>query len=76
MANWDVIKGNWKQMAGEARAKWGKLTGDEWEQIGGNKDRLVGTLQERYGWQKEQAQKDVDDWFDAYESRQSTTHHR
>ena len=35
MANWDVIQGKWKQIAGEARAHWGNLTGDDWEQIGG-----------------------------------------
>ena len=73
MANWDTIRGSWKQIAGEARAQWGKLTGDEWEQIGGNKDRLVGKLQEHYGWKKEEAQRNVDDWFDTWERRRGTT---
>jgi uncharacterized protein YjbJ (UPF0337 family) len=63
MANWDVIQGKWKQIVGEARAHFGNLTGDDWEQIGGNKDRLLGKLQERYGWTKEDAQRRTDEFF-------------
>jgi uncharacterized protein YjbJ (UPF0337 family) len=63
MANWDVIKGKWKQISGDARAHFGALTGDDWEMIGGNKDRLLGKLQERYGWTKEDAQRNADEFF-------------
>ena len=63
MANWDVIKGKWKQISGEVRAHFGSLTGDDWEMIGGNKDRLLGKLQERYGWSKEDAQRRADEFF-------------
>jgi uncharacterized protein YjbJ (UPF0337 family) len=58
--NWDLIQGNWKQLAGKFRAKWGKLTDDDWTLIGGKKDQLLGKLQERYGYQKDQAEKEVD----------------
>lgn len=61
--NWDVVKGNWKQLKGEARAQWGKLTDDEWEQIGGEKDKLVGKLQEHYGWTREEAERHADEHF-------------
>ena len=61
--NWDVIKGNWKQMKGEIRKQWGKLTDDDYQQIAGDKDKLIGKLQERYGWAKEDAQRAADDYF-------------
>lgn len=60
---WDVIKGQWKQLQGEARNQWGKLTDDDWEQIAGDRDRLIGRLQEQYGWAKIDAERQVDDWM-------------
>lgn len=60
---WDVIKGKWNQFKGEARTQWGKLTDDDWDQIAGNRDKLVGRLQEAYGWGKADAERNVDDWF-------------
>jgi uncharacterized protein YjbJ (UPF0337 family) len=61
--NWDTIKGNWKQMTGRARQKWGKLTDDDLTTIGGMKDQLVGKLQERYGYQKDRAEQEANDWI-------------
>jgi uncharacterized protein YjbJ (UPF0337 family) len=58
--NWDVIRGKWNQLKGDARVQWGKLTDDDMERIGGNKDKLIGTLQERYGWDKEHAEREAD----------------
>jgi uncharacterized protein YjbJ (UPF0337 family) len=66
--NWDVIKGKWNQIKGDARIQWGKLTDDDMERIGGNKDKLVGTLQERYGWDKEEAERRADDFFAKHSS--------
>ncbi len=60
--NWDTIEGNWKQVAGKAREKWGKLTDSDWQVIGGKKDQLVGKIQERYGLQKDEAQREADAW--------------
>ncbi len=60
--NWDVIEGKWKSIKGQLRTKWGKLTDDDAEVIGGKKDRLVGKLQERYGMKKDQAEREVDNW--------------
>jgi uncharacterized protein YjbJ (UPF0337 family) len=62
--NWDVIKGKWNQFKGDARIQWGKLTDDDWDQVAGNKDKLVGKLQERYGWKREEAEQKVDNFFD------------
>ena len=58
--NWDQIKGNWKQLKGKAKTKWGKLTDDDLTTIGGMRDQFVGKLQERYGYQKDQAEREVD----------------
>ncbi len=60
--NWDQIAGNWKQAQGKVKEKWGKLTDDDLTVIEGKKDQLLGRLQERYGYSKEQAEKEIDSW--------------
>jgi uncharacterized protein YjbJ (UPF0337 family) len=60
--NWDTVKGQWKQVKGKIREKWGKLTDDDLETISGQKDQLVGKLQQRYGLKKDQAEKEIDDF--------------
>ncbi|EAQ24058.1 hypothetical protein ROS217_16025 [Roseovarius sp. 217] len=60
--NWDIIKGKWKQAAGAAKSKWGELTDDDLQQIAGEREQLVGKIQEKYGISKDQAEKEVDDW--------------
>ena len=52
---WDRIKGNWKQVKGKVREKWGLLSGDDLEHIAGHKDRLIGKIQEKYGKSKWEA---------------------
>jgi len=51
-AVWNSLKGNWNQLKGKVREKWGLLTNDDIEQIAGLKDRLVGKIQEKYGKSK------------------------
>ncbi|HEY7609891.1 MAG TPA: CsbD family protein [Alphaproteobacteria bacterium] len=60
--NWDQIAGNWKQAAGKLREKWGKLTDDDVHVIAGKRDKLVGRIQEHYGIEKEEADKEVKEW--------------
>ena len=60
--NWDQVQGNWVQLKGKAKEKWGKLTDDDLDVINGKRDQLIGKLQERYGFTKEQAQKAADNW--------------
>jgi uncharacterized protein YjbJ (UPF0337 family) len=60
--NWDQVKGEWKQMKGQARTRWGKLTDDDLETAAGHRDQLEGRIQERYGIAKEQAEREVDEW--------------
>jgi len=55
--NWDRVEGNWKQFKGQAQQKWGKLTDDDLDVVKGKRTELSGRLQERYGYQKDQAEK-------------------
>jgi uncharacterized protein YjbJ (UPF0337 family) len=71
--NWDQIEGKWKQYAGKAREKWGKLTDDDLQVIGGKKDQLVGKVQERYGIAREEAQKQVDEFARSFRSDDTGT---
>jgi uncharacterized protein YjbJ (UPF0337 family) len=59
--NWEQIRGNWEKAKGELKVRWGKLTDDDVAQIGGERDKLVGRLQELYGITKEEAEKQVDE---------------
>jgi uncharacterized protein YjbJ (UPF0337 family) len=59
---WDQIVGKWNQVKGEVRTRWGELTDDDVEQIAGQRDKLAGKLQERYGIAKEEVNKQIDDW--------------
>jgi uncharacterized protein YjbJ (UPF0337 family) len=58
--NSDQLKGNWKQVKGSVKEKWGELTDDEIDQIDGNREQLVGKIQEKYGKSREEAEKEVD----------------
>jgi len=60
--NKDQLQGKWHQIKGEVKTQWGKLTNDDLEQINGNLERLVGVVQERYGYARERAQKEVDEF--------------
>ena len=42
--------------------KWGQLTDDDWAVVEGQRDQLAGRIQERYGYTKEQVEKELDDW--------------
>ena len=57
--NKDQWQGKWKQLKGEAKARWGDLTDDDFKQVEGNRDKLVGKIQEAYGKSKEEAEKEV-----------------
>jgi uncharacterized protein YjbJ (UPF0337 family) len=59
---WNKIQGNWKQLTGSAHQQWGKLTDDDLMQINGQRERLVGKLQERYGVAQAEANRQIDDW--------------
>ena len=67
--NRDQFKGAWNQFKGELKKQWGKLTDDDLTQVEGDYDKFVGTVQKRYGDQKEEISKWADKWFSDYETR-------
>jgi len=58
--NQDVLQGKWKQVRGQAKVWWGELTDDDLDKIEGNSEKLVGTLQEKYGYSKEKAEEELE----------------
>jgi uncharacterized protein YjbJ (UPF0337 family) len=71
--NWNQIEGSWKQLKGQVREKWGKLTDDDLEAIAGKKDQLAGKLQSHYGHKKEEVEQEIDDFVSGIKSRKSHT---
>ena len=60
--NWDQVEGKWKEMRGQVKEKWGKLTDDDLTFAGGKRDQLLGRIQERYGIAKDEAERQLKDW--------------
>jgi uncharacterized protein YjbJ (UPF0337 family) len=63
--DWNRVEGNWKQVKGQVKEKWGKLTDDDLSVINGRRDQLEGKIQERYGLAKDQVRKDIDNWYNS-----------
>jgi uncharacterized protein YjbJ (UPF0337 family) len=62
--NSDIIEGNWDQVKGEVQKQWGKLVGDPLDQINGSRKKLLGALQESYGYARDEAEKQLRAWED------------
>lgn len=69
--NKDILQGKWKQLKGEVKEQWGRLTDDDLDRVEGNYDQLVGRIQERYGYSREEAEREVEEYF---ENRRTTTY--
>lgn len=65
--NADTLKGKWKQMTGEVKAQWGKLTDDEILRTEGDLESLQGKIQEKYGYTKDEAKREVNDFMAKYD---------
>jgi len=63
--DWDRIEGNWKQFTGKIKEKWGKLTDDDLTAINGNREQLEGKIQAHYGYAKDQARREVDEFMNS-----------
>lgn len=62
--NKDILQGKWKQIRGQVKQRWGKLTDNQLNQISGRYEELVGLVQEQYGYTVEQAKREVDGFLD------------
>ena len=62
--NADVFKGKWMQVKGEVKSQWGKLTDDDLDRVEGDTEKLIGRVQERYGYAREDAQREVNAFLD------------
>ena len=67
--NEDILKGKWRQIKGEVKSRWGKLTDDDVDRVEGDAEKLVGRVQERYGYQRDEAKREVDDFFNSNKDR-------
>jgi uncharacterized protein YjbJ (UPF0337 family) len=66
--NWDHIAGNWVQFKGKVKEKWGKLTDDDLTAAAGKREQLAGLLQQKYGYGKEQVEKELHEFSNALKS--------
>jgi uncharacterized protein YjbJ (UPF0337 family) len=64
--NADILKGQWKEIKGEVKQKWGKLTDDDLTQIEGKEEQILGLLQKRYGYAKEKAEEEYKGFIGRY----------
>ena len=64
--NEDILKGKWKQLKGEVKSQWGKLTDDDLDRAEGDAEQLIGRVQERYGYQRDEAKREVDDFLNRH----------
>lgn len=61
--NSDVLKGKWKEMKGSVQERWGKLTDDDLDKAEGNRDQIIGRIQQRYGMSRDEAEREFDQFL-------------
>jgi uncharacterized protein YjbJ (UPF0337 family) len=67
--NSDIFKGQWKQLQGQMRRQWGRLTDDDLAKINGDLDIFLGRIQERYGRSREEAERELEQWLESQSER-------
>ncbi|MBN7786395.1 CsbD family protein [Ponticoccus gilvus] len=60
--NWDQIQGKWTQLKGKAREEWGELTDNEIQEAKGEREQMLGLIQEKYGRTREEAERELSRW--------------
>jgi uncharacterized protein YjbJ (UPF0337 family) len=71
--NTDVLQGKWREMKGKVKEQWGKLTDDDLDTINGKSEQLLGLLQQRYGYAREQAEEEYKRFADRWSEDQAGT---
>jgi uncharacterized protein YjbJ (UPF0337 family) len=64
--NEDTLKGKWHQIKGEAKSRWGQLTEDDLDRVEGDAEKLIGRVQERYGYARDDAKREVDAFIERH----------
>jgi uncharacterized protein YjbJ (UPF0337 family) len=67
--NRDVLSGSWRELRGKVKEQWGKLTDDDVAKIEGHLDRLIGAVQKRYGYAREQAEREIDTFLEGVRAK-------
>lgn len=67
--NRGILEGQWKQLKGKVKQQWGRFTDNELDQISGHYDELVGLIQERYGYSRDEAVNELDMFLENVETR-------
>jgi uncharacterized protein YjbJ (UPF0337 family) len=67
--NKDILEGNWKQLKGQVKEMWGRITDDELDQIDGRRERLAGMIQVKYGYTRQEAEDAINDFLDRFEEK-------
>jgi len=70
--NKDILKGKWNQLKGSVRSKWGQLTNDDVDKIQGDGEKFIGILQERYGYAREEAERELHEFLNADQQRHAS----
>jgi uncharacterized protein YjbJ (UPF0337 family) len=68
MPNWDLVAGTWRQWKSQALVWWIRLTEPEWDEINGDREKLLALLQLKYGWTRPEAEKELETRFEEFKS--------
>lgn len=61
--NKDILQGKWKQLKGQVKQQWGRLTDDRLDRISGRYEELTGLIQEKYGYTREKAEQELNSFL-------------
>ncbi len=64
--NTDILKGKWKEIKGSVKQKWGKLTDDDLTEVEGHEEKFIGILQKRYGYTRDKAEQEYNEFMSRY----------
>jgi uncharacterized protein YjbJ (UPF0337 family) len=65
--NTDILKGKWRELKGDVKMQWGKLTDDDIAQVEGREEKLLGLIQEKYGYSREKAEEEYNEFLARFE---------
>lgn len=69
----DILQGKWHELKGQVKQQWGKLTDDDMAKMSGKREELTGALQHRYGYGKEQADREINNWLRDHDKKPNIT---